>query len=429
MTLIPPGLLGTGALMAGVYGAWNYIRMYLTKIYSLFFVRISIEEKELELAINLWAMTKTKASKLTIRNFNGTTDFVKPIGKNQYVAYETLSKEPTVYWYKRKPLIISGNNITFIRGTFNVNILIKDIVDNFNATKGDNKDENRFYIRKFHGTLQQNKNNVGYSDGVAGKSAPDVPSESSGGYFKHIQNTVDPVGWKRDDIGQIKKPEPMTNLALSEECLNAIEEIKRWRSSEQWYKDRQIPFKRGILLYGKPGNCKSSLAKALAMELNMPIMIFDLTNMSNNDFSENWNRVKNCTPCMVLLEDFDAIFDGRKNVVHSEGGLSFDCILNEIDGVSDASGILIVATTNDISKVDSAFGKPNGDGISTRPGRIDRALELLPPDRDGRIKIAKRILCDFPNEIDKVVSDGSNDSGAQFQERCTRLALRLFWTK
>lgn len=38
----------------------------------------------------------------------------------------------------------------------------------------------------------------------------------------------------------------------------------------------------------------------------------------------------------------------EKNVAHPDGGLSFDCLLNCLDGVENSEGILIVATTNNI---------------------------------------------------------------------------------
>lgn len=120
-------------------------------------------------------------------------------------------------------------------------------------------------------------------------------------------------------------------------------------------------------------------------------------------------------------------------IVHDDCGLSFDCFLNTIDGVGNHGGVLLVVTTNNIDKVDEALGVIDDDcndgSLSTRPGRIDTVLELNPPDVNGRIKIAKRILVDYPEYVDDVVIAGSNDSGAQFQERCTRLALKLFWSK
>ena len=104
---------------------------------------------------------------------------------------------------------------------------------------------------------------------------------------------------------------------------------------------------------------------------------------------------------------------------------------NNIDGIEKTNGLFTVITTNKIDKLDDALGIPrenqNGTMISTRPGRIDRAIELKELDEDCRKKIAKRILCDFPDKTSVMVKKGEGDTGAQFQERCMQLALKLYW--
>lgn len=426
-------LVGGGAVVGVLIAAWDYVKVYLSKIYSLFFVRISTKDK-VQHALTVWLTYNCKRARITTRVFGSFTNFVKPLNKNQLIVFEDLSPDPTVYWKGKIPFVVSGGgqSITFLRWTMNTEKFLEEVIDCYNEKLGDNLsyDRDRFYIRKFNGNLQNFKKSKG-SDGLAfaskteaGSPTPDKPPDSqSEELFLHLPL----IKWKKGDIGQIKRPDPLAYLALSEDCSRAIEDLRLWRKSENWYKDRFIPWKKGVLLFGRPGNGKSSFAKALAMELNIPIMIFNLTDMSNTDFQESWDRVKNNTPCMVLLEDIDAVFDGRKNIAHEDGGLSFDCLLNSMDGVEASDGILIVATTNHLEKIDEALGKPNGDNISTRPGRIDRAIELGPPTADGRKKIAKRILIDFPEEIDKIVEEGHHDTGAQFQERCSRLALKLFW--
>jgi SpoVK/Ycf46/Vps4 family AAA+-type ATPase len=189
-----------------------------------------------------------------------------------------------------------------------------------------------------------------------------------------------------------------------------------------------IPHKRGWLLYGKPGTGKTSFVRALAQEMDVPIFVYDISTMSNNDFLDRWENALEDTPCIVLFEDIDSVFDGRKNLSKNPGAMTFDCLLNCIDGIENTDGIFAVVTTNHIEKIDSAIGIPNGDGISTRPGRIDRAIEMKNPDEDGRRKIAKRILENYEH-IEDIIQQGSNDTGAQFQERCARLALKLFWEK
>jgi SpoVK/Ycf46/Vps4 family AAA+-type ATPase len=67
--------------------------------------------------------------------------------------------------------------------------------------------------------------------------------------------------------------------------------------------------------------------------------------------------------------------------------------------------------------------------ISTRPGRIDRALELPLLDKKCRFKIAERILDECPQYVAQIVADGDGDTGAQFQERCTQIALSEYWNR
>ena len=82
-------------------------------------------------------------------------------------------------------------------------------------------------------------------------------------------------------------------------------------------------------------------------------------------------------------------------------------------------------TTNRLDRVDPALGLPDPHTGSTRPGRIDRVLEMRPLDEPGRRKLASRVLQDWPGEWERLVEDGVGDTGAQFQERCGRRALDL----
>ena len=112
-----------------------------------------------------------------------------------------------------------------------------------------------------------------------------------------------------------------------------------------------------------------------------------------------------------------------------EKGLSFDCLLNLIDGVENSDGIFLIITTNNLEKIDPALGGiVNGNGMSTRPGRIDKLLEFKPLDKTGREKMAKRILGNFDISLwEHLLNEKHEDSGAQFQERCCKLALKMFW--
>jgi SpoVK/Ycf46/Vps4 family AAA+-type ATPase len=118
--------------------------------------------------------------------------------------------------------------------------------------------------------------------------------------------------------------------------------------------------------------------------------------------------------------------------------LTFDCLLNCLDGVERCDGIFTIITTNDLGKIDPALGLPRKlpDGtvefISTRPGRIDKAVELTYMEADDKLRMARRILSDYPEELLRMIEfveqyPELQETPAQFQERCAQVALKCFW--
>lgn len=101
--------------------------------------------------------------------------------------------------------------------------------------------------------------------------------------------------------------------------------------------------------------------------------------------------------------------------------------MNTIDGISLSDGVFTIVTTNRLEYLDPALGGIEEWGVSTRPGRIDKTIKLDILDEDCRRQIASRILIDCPDLIDQMIIDGMGDTGAQFQDRCSKVALARFW--
>ena len=220
------------------------------------------------------------------------------------------------------------------------------------------------------------------------------------------------------------------------------------------------------MLYGSPGTGKTALARAFAEDLNMPIYVYNLAEMGNHELMKAWSEMQMNVPCIALIEDIDNVFHGRENVSRKYSGmfgmmagpskrsdedngkdrdrgmftppLTFDCLLNCLDGVERSDGIFTIVTTNDTTKVDPALGLPRKlpDGttefISTRPGRIDKAVELGYMDNADKKLMARRILGGYEKEcfdmlefVDKFPD--LQETPAQFQERCAQIALKCFW--
>jgi SpoVK/Ycf46/Vps4 family AAA+-type ATPase len=185
--------------------------------------------------------------------------------------------------------------------------------------------------------------------------------------------------------------------------------------------------------------------------------------MTNHELMKAWTEMQTNVPCIALIEDIDNVFHGRENVVRRPGmlplvlpekkdgdhgddkgrgplgpPLTFDCLLNCLDGVERADGIFTIISTNDISKIDPALGQPRKlpDGttefISTRPGRIDKAVELTYMEPADRKRMAAKILGAYEAEHLEMLAFVDRfpdlpETPAQFQERCAQVALKCFW--
>ncbi|ORY06295.1 mitochondrial chaperone BCS1-like protein [Basidiobolus meristosporus CBS 931.73] len=159
------------------------------------------------------------------------------------------------------------------------------------------------------------------------------------------------------------RPRRPLNSIVLESGLKSflVEDAGEFLSSETWYSDRGIPYRRGYLLYGTPGSGKTSFIHALAGELGLNIYVVNLANKSLTDDTLTELVTDTPTRCILLIEDVDAAFVHRdKN--SNQNNVTFSGLLNAIDGVAAQEGRLLCMTTNHIDHLDPAL---------IRPGRID----------------------------------------------------------
>ena len=421
---IEMGALATASL-GSVTMLWGNIKGIFARIESLVIVKT-------ELAGNMesdfldYAWNHFKASPFGVRKFYSGDEFIRPKNRTGRVASEHPGPFIT-FWDGWKPLFSSSKDSTltlsFIRGTFKLEELLVDAVNFHDKNKHEKTTGSRYYVKRCFGKkkVKDNSGKALSSDAEESKS-PNSDNQNFGKRF---------LSYSKDEIGFPTCPKPMDNLAYGESVIEFYEECSRWKESKNWFKDKGLPWRFGAGLFGPPGTGKSSLARALGQGLDLPIHSYDLTTMDNQELVENWQSSLSSSPCIVLLEDIDRIFDEKKQIktANDKAPLTLDCLLNCISGVQPSDGILVLVTANDVTKLDPALGVPDSTGKSTRPGRLDRALYVGILTEEGRYKIAKRILSDNPELIKKTVDSGVDETGAQFESRCGKLALEQYWGK
>ncbi len=236
------------------------------------------------------------------------------------------------------------------------------------------------------------------------------------------------IAWASSDLLN-SKPKAgaiplLDRMSIGKIHQQVIDDVKFWFKHREWYAERGITWKRGIGLFSGPGCGKTSLIRAIGENLNIPVYLFNLATMTDKSIVAAWEGTGN-QPRIYVFEDFDTVFDGRKNVIPGSK-LNFQTILNLIDGVSQSDGILLFVTTNHPENFDPAMGLPTDNGTSSRPGRLDAIYELEKLGPDGMLKIAMNIIRD--KEIaEEMVEKHRTSTPAQFQEQCMKRAHILLW--
>ncbi len=183
------------------------------------------------------------------------------------------------------------------------------------------------------------------------------------------------------------------------------------KNTEQWYIEKGIPYHRGYLFYGPPGTGKSSTAYILASHFHMDIYFLNVSKtLTDNDFLSLVTNVDSHS--FLVIEDVDCLFN-KDRESKDDKRVSFNTVLNALDGFCSKHGNVVIMTTNHLERLDNAL---------IRYGRIDLKIMF---DYFDHKQLERMFLKFFPNETAsaKLFAKSlktNKYSGAQIQEYLMR---------
>jgi cell division protease FtsH len=189
------------------------------------------------------------------------------------------------------------------------------------------------------------------------------------------------------------------DVAGIDEAKQELTEIVDFLRDPDKYRRLGGRIPRGVLLSGPPGTGKTLLARAVAGEAGAPFF-----SMSASEFVEAivgvgasrvrdlFRQAKQESPAIVFIDELDAVGRARSTAGGYGGGSdereqTLNQILTEMDGFDSTTSVIVIGATNRIDVLDQAL---------LRPGRFDRRVAVLPPDREGRRLILEVHTRDVP---------------------------------
>ena len=246
--------------------------------------------------------------------------------------------------------------------------------------------------------------------------------------FKEALKDVEPSAL-REVMVEIPKVE-WDEVGGLDEAKQQLKETVEWPlTNPEGFERLGITPPRGMVLYGPPGTGKTLLAKAVATEsvanfiaIKGPEVMSKWVGESEKKLREVFRKAKQVSPCIVFLDELDALAPARGGDSDSKvSDRLVDQLLTSMDGLENLEGVVIIGATNRPEIIDPAL---------LRPGRFDRMILVNEPNEVARKQILEIHTKKMPLKgvnIDKLAGKMNGYTGADIEgvvREAAILALR-----
>jgi chaperone BCS1 len=111
-------------------------------------------------------------------------------------------------------------------------------------------------------------------------------------------------------------------------------------AGRNWFRNLNLPFRRGYLLHGPPGNGKTSVIRAMLSRPGMCglTLNFFSPGVDDDDLQAMFERAGECAPSLVVMEDIDRAFP-KNQISGTKCKASMQQLLNCLDGITTKDGV------------------------------------------------------------------------------------------
>ncbi|HYU32482.1 MAG TPA: CDC48 family AAA ATPase [Thermoanaerobaculia bacterium] len=223
-----------------------------------------------------------------------------------------------------------------------------------------------------------------------------------------------PSGISYEEIGGLRK-----------EIRRVREMIELPLRYPQLFERLGIDAPKGVLLHGPPGTGKTLLARAVAHEteaafisVSGPEVIHKFYGESEAKLRGIFEQARKSAPCIIFLDELDAIAPKRENVQGEVEKRVVAQLLALMDGLEARGQIIVIGATNLPNLLDPAL---------RRPGRFDREIEIGIPDATSRREILEIHTRGMPlgEDVDlaKLAAITHGFVGADLEALCREAAM------